>query len=188
MIRHRTRDLDGAAKRAISVLRPWSQQVEIAQTVLHLLARASLCQWGAYWTLDAVPGSLRPIAIWSTSTLEALPLGCDLRRRLLSMSLTKARLVWRRRIPLWSTRSVLNVRLRRPRHLADADLRAAVWFAVQTDAAVYGVIELRSQAAESKAPASLAAFERLGFRLGSAVEELLDAHTVLHWIQMSPGD
>lgn len=188
MIRHRTRDLDSAAKRAISVLRPSSQQVEIAQTVLHLLARASLCQWGAYWTLDAVPGSLRPIAIWSTSTLEALPLGCDLRHRPLSMSLAKARQVWRSRIPLWSTRSVLNVRLRRPRHLAEADLQAAVWFAVQTDAAVYGVIELRGQAAESKAPASLAAFERLGFRLGSAVEEVLDAHTVLHWIQMSPGD
>lgn len=188
MIRHRMRNLDGAAKRALSVLSPSSQQVEIAQTVLHLLARASLCQWGAYWTLDAVPGSLRPIAIWNTSTLETLPLDCDLRRRPLSMSLAKARQVWRSRRPLWSTRSVLNVSLLRPRQLAEVDLQAAVWFAVQTDAAVYGVIELRGQAAESKAPASLAAFERLGFRLGSAIEELSDAHTVLHWIQMSPGD
>ena len=188
MIRHRTRELDGAAARAITVLRLPSQHVEIAQTVLYSLARASGCQWGAYWTLDVAPQRLRPIAIWGVSSLETLPIRRDLRRRPLSISLAKARQVWRSRIPRWATLSVLNVSLCRPRHGAQADLQAAVWFAVQTGATVYGVIELRGRAADSKAPASLAAFERLGFRLGSAIEEFFDARTFLHWIDMSPGD
>ena len=187
MIRHRTRELDGAAARAISVLRSPNQHVEIAQTVLYSLARASGCQWGAYWTHDAVPRRLRPIAIWRASSLGTRLVGRDLRRRPLSMSLAKARQVWRSRIPLWSTLSVPHVRMRRPRQAAEGDLQAAVWFAVQTGTTVYGVIELRGRAADSKAPASLAAFERLGFRLGSAIEELFDARTFLHWIDMRPG-
>lgn len=188
MIRHRVRELDGAAARAISVLRSPSQDVEIARTLLYSLARASACQWGAYWTLDAVPRRLRPIAIWSASSLETLPIGCDLRCRPLSASLAKARRVWRSRIPLWSTLSVLNVSPRRLRHLAEVDLQAAVWFAVQSGTTVYGVIELRGRAADSEAPPSLAAFDRLGFRLGSAIEELVEGRTVLHWIDMSPDD
>lgn len=179
MIRHRVAHLGGAAERAISMLRSSSQHVEIAQTVLCLLARASACQWGAYWALEAMPRRLQPIAIWNQSSLEILPLGCDLRRRPLSMSLARARQVWRSRIPLWSTRSVLNVNLRRPR-LSQEGLQAAVCFAVQTGTTVYGVIELRCRAADSEAPESLVAFERIGFRLGSAIEELLDARTILH--------
>lgn len=172
--------LDGAAERAIAILRPSNQHLEIAQTVLYFLGGASACQWGAYWTLDAVARRLRPIAIWNPSSLETLPLGCDLRRRPLSVSLAKARQVWRTRIPMWSTRSVLNVSLRHPRQLAQVGSQAAVWFAVQTGTAVYGVIELHARAADSKPPESLAAFERLGARLGSAIEELLNARTILH--------
>lgn len=180
MIRYCMAQLYGATERAISVLRPSSQQVEIAHTVLYFLARACACQWAAYWAPDAVPRRLRPIAIWSTASLGAVPLACDLRRRPLSMSLAKARQVWRSRLPLWSSRSALKVSPPRQRHVAEVGSQAAVWFAVQTGTAVYGVIELRARAADSKAPDSLAAFERLGFRLGGAIEELLDARTALH--------
>jgi hypothetical protein len=180
MIRHRVAHLGRAAERAISTLRSSSQHAEIAQTVLYFLGGASACRWGADWAIDDVQRRLRPIAIWNPSSLESLPFGCDLRRRPLSMSLAKARRVWRSRIPLWSTRSVLNVNLRRPRRMSGVVLQSAVWFAVQTDTAAYGVIELRCQAADPEPPESLTAFERLGFHLGSAIEELLDDRTRLH--------
>jgi hypothetical protein len=180
MIRHRIRDLDGAAGRAISMLRLSSQQVEIAQTVLDSLARASACHWGAYWALDTVPRRLRPIAIWSASSLETQLFGCDLRRRPLSMSLANARQVWCSGKPLWSTCSVLDVSPRRTRHLAEVGLQAGVWFAVQTGSSVYGVIELRGRAAQPRAPDNLIALQGLGFRLGSAIEEFARAREVLH--------
>ncbi|MGH8199561.1 MAG: hypothetical protein ACREVO_04250 [Steroidobacteraceae bacterium] len=69
---------------------------------------------------------------------------------------------------------------RRPRRLSRVGLQSAVWFAVQTCTTVYGVIELRCQAADSDPPENLAAFERLGFHLGSAIEELLYNRARLH--------
>jgi hypothetical protein len=47
-----------------------------------------------------------------------------------------------------------------------------MWFAVKTDTAVYGVIELLAQTLPDKNSDALMAVERAGFRLGNVVEEL----------------
>jgi hypothetical protein len=59
--------------------------------------------------------------------------------------------------------------------MLDADLCVAlhcgVWFAVKTDTSIYGVIELTGRAMDSRTPDNLFMIERLGFRLGQALEE-----------------
>ena len=49
-------------------------------------------------------------------------------------------------------------------------LHGGVWFAVKTDTAMFGVIELLGRALEPAAPENLVNLERLGFRLGLALE------------------
>jgi len=62
----------------------------------------------------------------------------------------------------------------------EAGLRGGVWFAVKTDTSVYGVIELLGPALEPKTPDNLVLVERLGFRLGHALEELRHGNARLH--------
>jgi hypothetical protein len=60
-----------------------------------------------------------------------------------------------------------------PRSLlaSEAGLRGGMWFAVKTDTAMYGVIELLAREMPSISAETLAAVERVGSRLGYVIEE-----------------
>lgn len=62
----------------------------------------------------------------------------------------------------------------------DAGLHGGVWFALKTVTAVYAVIEQLGRAFEPKTPGNLIELERLGFRLGYALEELWHGRERLH--------
>jgi hypothetical protein len=171
MIRLRTVQLDSAAQRAIEWLRAPKPLEEVAPAVLAGLAQGAGSLWAAHWVIDTAGQQLRPFATWSGSESEAPLFGQD--ARLLSLGFSNAAVVWCGRKPVWST-TVVPASLPPPESATSPRLYGAVWFALKTDTAVYGVIELLGKAFESKAPEeSLGCLERLGFRLGLALEESL---------------
>lgn len=178
MIRQRMMQLDSAADRAIEALRASMPMEEIARAVLDLLAPAASSHRATYWVIDTERQRLRPIAAWNASASP--PAGPDVRHRPLSLSLSNAGHVWRSRKPLWSTSLLLDVSLPTAGDGADAGLHGGVWFALKSDTAMYAVIELVGRAFEPKTPENLTELERLGFRLGYALEELWHGRERLH--------
>jgi len=147
---------------------------EIAPAVLAVLAQAAGSLWAAQWVIDIAGQRLRPFATWSAS--GSAPSLQD--AQLMSLGFGNATVAWCGRKPVWSTTVVpwpisSGASASPPAASASAGLHGAVWFALKTDTAVYGVIELLGRALESKAPESLGCLERLGFRLGLALEESL---------------
>jgi GAF domain-containing protein len=177
MIRHRLSELGSAVTRAIEMLRAAKHVEEVAQAVLELLGQAACSERATFWTVDSELLRLRAIASWSALGPDAPVRDSGIRHRTASLSQGNAGHVWRSRKPLWSTSLVLDTAL--PRAL-EAGLRGGVWFAVKTDTSVYGVIELLGRALELKTPDNLVVVERLGFRLGHALEELRHGNARLH--------
>jgi hypothetical protein len=176
MIRHRLSELDRAVARAIEMLRAAKYVEEVAEGVLELLGQAACSERATFWTADADLPRLRVLASWSTEACSAPTRQGGIRHRTASLSQANAGHVWRSRKPLWSTSVVLDIALPPP----TAGLRGGVWFAVKTDTSVYGVIELLGHAIELKTPDNLVVVERLGFRLGHALEELRHGNARLH--------
>jgi GAF domain-containing protein len=169
MIRRRVIELSRAVTCAIELLRAARNLEEVGRPLLDLLAQAACSERATCWAVDADAFRLRAIATWSAagSGTQARP-GTS-RYRTASLSQGNAGHVWRSGKPVWSTSLVLDTAL--PPSL-ETGLRGGVWFAIKTDTSVYGVIELLGRALESKTPDNLMIVERLGFRLGHAVEEL----------------
>ena len=180
MIRNRLTLLDSAAGCAIEMLRSAKHVEDVAQAVLELLAQAAGSEWATYWVIDPELQRLRPLAVWSVAGLKVQARERDARCRTASLSHGNAGHVWRSRKPLWATSFMLDPRLPRAPDPAEAGLHAGLWFALKTDTAVYGVIELLGRALEPKTPDNLIAIERLGFRLGLALEELRHGNARLH--------
>ena len=177
MIRQRLAELGSAVARAIEMLRAVKHVEEVAQAVLELLGQAACSERATFWTVDPEQLRLRAIASWSAAGPQAPARSSDIRHRTASLSQGNAGHVWRSRKPLWSTSLVLDTAL--PRAF-EAGLRGGVWFAVKTDTSVYGVIELLGRALEPNSPDNLVVLERLGFRLGHALEELRHGNARLH--------
>ncbi len=59
---------------------------------------------------------------------------------------------WRTRKPIWTTNLVLDMCLPHSLGVSEAELRGGVWFAVKTDTAIYGVIELLARKLPYKSP------------------------------------
>lgn len=169
MIRHRLIEMGSAVARAVELLRAARHVEVVARGVLELLAQAACSERATYWTVDTEELRLRAIASWSAAGSGAPARDGGTRHRLASLSHGNAGHVWRSRKPLWSTSFVLDTAL--PPAL-EAGLRGGVWFAVKTDTSVYGVMELLGRALEPKTPDNLMILERLGVRLGHALEEL----------------
>jgi hypothetical protein len=104
----------------------------------------------------------------------------DIRHRPHSPGLADVAHIWRGEKPLWSTSLVFVASLPHPRGGAGVRLHRGAWFARKCDTAVYGVIELLRRAFESNTPDNLPTFERLGFRLGHALEGLQHGSARLH--------
>jgi hypothetical protein len=67
---------------------------------------------------------------------------------------------------------VLDMGLPRSLQASQAGLRSGLWFAVKTDTAAYGVVELLARMLPVITPDTLVAIERVGCRLGYVLEQL----------------
>jgi hypothetical protein len=180
MIGERLAQLAAATYSAIALLRSGRRTEDVAQAVLERLANAAGCEWGAYWALDPLIQRLQAVASWSALGPKGERLEQDARVRTLAISQGNAGQVWRSRKPIWTTNLVLDMCLPRSLDASEAGLRGGVWFAVKTDTAIYGVIELLAQALPYKNSEALAVVERAGFRLGYVIEELRSEPSRLH--------
>jgi hypothetical protein len=178
MIRNRLVELDSAVTRAIEMLRGGGQVEAVAQGILELLGQAACSERAMFWAVDSELRNLRAIATWSAETSGASPPGSDSRYRTVSLSRSNAGHVWRSRKPLWSTSLVLDTAAP---SAGEVGMRGGAWFAIKTDTSVYGVIELLGRALELTTPDNLGSIERLGSRLGHALEESRHGTARLRW-------
>ena len=180
MIGERLAQLAEATDSVIALLRSGRQIEAVAQAVLEQLANAARCEWGAYWVLDPQSRQLQAVASWSALGPKGERFEQDARVRTLASNQGNAGQVWRSRKPIWTTNLVLDMCLPRSLEASEAGLRGGVWFAVKTDTAIYGVIELLARTLPYKNSEALAAIERAGFRLGCVLEELRSEPSRLH--------
>jgi GAF domain-containing protein len=180
MIGERLARLAAATDSVIALLRGGQQMEQVARAVLEQLANAVRCEWGAYWTLDPASRRLQSVASWSALGPAAERFEQDARVRTLASSQGSAGQVWRSRRPIWTTH--LSSEMGWPRYLgaAEVGLQGGVWFAVKTDTAIYGVVELLARALPYKSTETLAVVERTGFRIGYVLEDLRREPSRLH--------
>lgn len=144
----------------------------IEESVLERVAGAMRCEWAAYWTLDPHSGQLQAISSWSALGSLGERFEQDTRVRSLAQHAGNAWHVWRTRRPIWANDLILEMCLPRSLRASEAGLRAGVWFGVQTERTLYGVIELLARALPYRRYETVMAVERAGFRLGMALDEM----------------
>jgi hypothetical protein len=180
MIGERLARLTEAIDSAIALLRSGRPIEKVAQAVLEQLANAARCEWAAFWAPDPLLRRLQAVATWSALGPKGEHFEQDARVRTLASNQGNAGLVWRSRKPIWTTKLVLDMCLPRSLEASEAGLRGGVWFAVKTDTAIYGVIELLARTLPFQTSEALAAVERAGFRLGYALEQQRNEPSRLH--------
>jgi GAF domain-containing protein len=168
----RLTQLAQATGAAIELLRCASQLEDVAQAVLERLAQAARCEWAAYWAVDPQSKALRAVASWSGLGPTGQRFEQDARARIPFTNQGNTAKVWRSRKPIWTANLVLDMGLPRSLRAGEAGLRGGMWFAVKTDTALYGVVELLARVLPSITTETLVAVERIGSRLGYAIEEL----------------
>jgi hypothetical protein len=156
---------------AIELLRGASQLEDVAEAVLERLANAARCTWAAYWVVDPQARALRPVTSWSGLGPEGQAFDRQMRVCIPSTNQGNAAKVWRSRKPIWTANLVLDMGLPRSLSAAAAGLRGGIWFAIKTDTALYGVVELLAPELPSMTTGALVAIERVGSRLGYVIEE-----------------
>jgi GAF domain-containing protein len=156
---------------AIELLRGASQLEDVAEAVLERLAHAARCEWATYWVVDPQARALRPVASWSGLGPEGHAFDRETRVCIPSTNQGNAAKVWRSRKPIWTANLVLDLGLPRSLRAAAAGLRGGIWFAIKTDTALYGVVELLARDLTSMGTEALVAIERVGTRLGYVIEE-----------------
>jgi hypothetical protein len=148
--------------------------------VLEQFAQAMRCEWGAYWALDPSLKRLQVLASWSGLGEQGQLFEQDTRVRTLAPQEGNAGHVWRSRRPILATNLTLDMCWPRCLRASEAGLRAGLWFAVQTDRVIYGVIELLARALPYTSTDALVTLERVGLQLGFALEELHSDASRLH--------
>jgi hypothetical protein len=172
MIGDRLTQLAQATGIAIQLLRGAFQFEDVAQAVLERLANVAGCEWAAYWAVNPQARALLPVASWSDLGPEGEMFDREARSRIPSTNQGNAAKVWRSRKPMWTNNLMLDLGLPRSLRAAHVGLRAGVWFAIKTDTAIYGVVELLAKVPPVITIETLVAIERVGSRLGYAIEEL----------------
>jgi hypothetical protein len=167
--KRKTIELERAFDNAVVLLHASRSVERSAKELLEILAQGFDCEWGTFWKVDRT--ILRAITIWSAPTVKATQLNADTRNRTISPSDGTAGHVWRSRKPIWTADLTTDMCLPRSLEAADAGLHGGVWFALKTDRAVYGVIELLGKDLPRATDILLAAVEDLGIRLGYLIEE-----------------
>jgi hypothetical protein len=165
MIRYRFSQLEEAGRLVSATLLMSTDLGRASSTVLALLAPAAESEHATYWRFDPTVMRLRALASWSASKRTASMRHSGMAPRTASLSLSNAGQVWHTRKPLWAS-ALLDMDLS-----AGIRLHGGVWFAVKSDTSIYGVIELTGRALDGSIPQNLFLIERLGSRLGHALEE-----------------
>lgn len=171
MVEHRRARLIGSIEHALeAILHSSTPQGDITSSVLEALATAAGCEWATSWKVDSSRQVLRPSVTWSAPSVQPSDLERDTASRMLTLSEGTAGHVWRSREPIWTTDLVRDMCLPRSLDARKAGLAGGIWFAVKTDNAVYGVIELLGRQLETPTESLLVEIEELGIRLGAVVE------------------
>jgi hypothetical protein len=171
MIQDPLAQLKQAASDVVELLRAASRPEDVALASIERLGLAAACELTAYWMLNPEHRRMRPVAIWNVSGPKVQMPARHPPQPIISDSENTATHVWRSKKPVWATSAA--VAQGTPRTLEDrhGDLQSGVWFAIKTDTAVYGVIELLGRTFAPRTTVNLALIERLGVRLGHALEE-----------------
>lgn len=138
--------------------------------LLQFLGEKLGCEWGTLWTVDAVRHQLCPVATWNSPSTEAPRLERDTVGRSLSLSEGNAGHVWRSRKPIWTVDLIKDMCIPRSIDAVNAGLHGGIWFAVKSEEAVYGVVELLGRSVPPPTAELLAQIEILGIWLGAAFE------------------
>jgi len=171
MLKKKLEGLRKILDESVVCLRESSSSKVAAPMLLEKLGRALECEWGTFWEVDSRAHVLRPIGTWSASSLEVKKLEQDTRSRNLSLSEGNAGHVWRSRKPLWTVDLVKDMCIPRSIDADRAGLHGGVWFALKTDRAVYGVIELLGLNLAPAEEELIAGIEIFGIQLGKILEE-----------------
>ena len=78
--------------------------------------------------------------------------------------------MWRSKKQIWTVDLIREMCIPRSLDATDAGLRGGIWFAMKTEHATYGVVELLGRDLPSPTAELLAGLEILGVRLGEAIE------------------
>ena len=143
---------------------------DIASDVLKICGTFLHCQWGTFWFVDPKKCVLRPIATWSDQ-LNTQKLEYDTRNRALSLSEGNAGHVWRSKKPIWTINLIKDMCFPRSIDAESAGLHGGIWFALKTENAVYGVIELLGSNLPEADEELIAGIELLGIHFGNLIEQ-----------------
>lgn len=160
---------DDAFRLALELGSEAFQDAHASVRLLQLLGTTLNCEWGTLWIVDGAKHQLCPFATWSVESGEAPLLERHTRSRNLSLSEGNAGHVWRSRKPIWTVDLIRDMCIPRSLDAVAAGLRGGIWFAVQTEGDVYGVIELLGRDVPPPTIELLAGVEILGVRLGEGL-------------------
>lgn len=158
-------------ERAAALLHPRNEIEKVGSELLALLGEALGCEWGTLWKVDSSAQRLKPIATWSTPNIQTGHLIEHTINRALSLSEGTAGHVWRGRKPIWTLDLVQDMCLPRSLDAETAGLHGGVWFAIKTDSAVYGVVELLGTKIPAATQELLDGIEAFGIRIGYLLED-----------------
>jgi hypothetical protein len=147
-------------------------QLALALNLLESIGPSLDCEWGTFWIVDSVHHELVPTVTWAARGVVAPKLETHTRNRRLSLSEGNAGHVWRTRRPIWTTDILTDMCLPRSIDAREAGLAGGVWFALKTDTAVYGVIEMLGRHIATTNEELLLNLESLGIQIGRKLEML----------------
>jgi hypothetical protein len=138
----------------------------ITPAVLAQIAELFSCQWATLWLVHPDRPLLHPDLVWNLDPSKVWHLTQSTTLRTLSLSEGTAGHVWRSRKPVWTSNLARDMCLPRSLYANEAGLRGGIWFAIQTESVVYGVIELLGIDIPPSTPDVLLAIEELGKSIG----------------------
>jgi hypothetical protein len=142
----------------------------ITPAVLAQIAALFDCQWATLWLVHPDRQLLHPDVVWNLEPSKVWHLTENTTPRTLSLSEGTAGHVWRSRKPIWTTNLARDMCLPRSLSAEEAGLRGGIWFPVQIDAVVYGVVELLGIDLPPATPGGLRQIEDFGYAIGRVIE------------------
>ena len=152
-------------------MREMGLDFRITHAVLQAIGTVFDCMWATYWAVHPEQMRLFPDVLWNAKGPTANRLEEHTQHRALSLSEGTAGHVWRSRRPVWTANLALDMCLPRSLDASGAGLRGGVWFALKTDAAVYGVIELLGENLPPASEEAVVVVEQFGIALGRLLEQ-----------------
>lgn len=171
MVRKKLEQLQLVFEHAAALLLSHNEMEEVGSDLLALLGEALGCEWGTLWAVDSSAQRLKPVATWSAPQIQAGRLAEHTINRALSLSEGTAGHVWRGRKPIWTLDLVRDMCLPRSLDAETAGLHGGIWFAIKTDFAVYGVVELLGTKIPEASQELLVGIEAFGIRIGHLLED-----------------